>query len=68
MDNFFLQDGNDEVEELEPIEELSSPESEPPRPPSTSPVLSDSGAWSVIRSYNQIPEPLALLDRSLIHI
>ena len=68
MDNFFLQDGNDEVEELEPIEELSSPESEPPRPPSTSPVLSDSGAWSVIRSYNQIPEPLALLDDSLAFV
>jgi putative two-component system response regulator len=67
MDNFFL-DGNAEVEELEPIEESPSPVDEPVQHPDEPPSRAEGGMWSVIRSYNQIPEPLALLDDSLTFV
>jgi HD-GYP domain-containing protein (c-di-GMP phosphodiesterase class II) len=65
MDNSFLTDGAEEIEELEPVDEASPSEGAPSSPPSDSPLLSEAGARSVIRSYDQIPEPLALLDGSL---
>jgi HD-GYP domain-containing protein (c-di-GMP phosphodiesterase class II) len=68
MDNFFVQDGSDEIEELEPLEEASSVEEEPAQAPAEAPFLYEAGARSVIRSYDQIPEPLALLDESLSFI
>jgi HD-GYP domain-containing protein (c-di-GMP phosphodiesterase class II) len=63
MDNYFLQDGLDEIEELEPIDDAPSPEPALAQP--DSPLLAEAGTRSVIRSYDQIPEPLALLDDSL---
>ncbi len=70
MDNSFIQDGTDfvgadEIEELEPVDEPIPSESRVALPPSDSPLLSEAGARSVIRSYDQIPEPLALLDDGL---
>jgi HD-GYP domain-containing protein (c-di-GMP phosphodiesterase class II) len=59
MENFFLSQGQDEIEELEPVEELEEAAVEE-RP--ESPVLAEAGARGVVRSYDQIPEPLALLD------
>jgi HD-GYP domain-containing protein (c-di-GMP phosphodiesterase class II) len=68
MDNYFLQDGAEEIEELEAYEEPLPPEAELELPPSNSPFLVEAGARSIVRSYEQIPEPLALLDDSLSFI
>jgi HD-GYP domain-containing protein (c-di-GMP phosphodiesterase class II) len=67
MDNFLLWEGRDEVEELESVEEPIEGEGDaalPPHTPATA-LLAEAGARSVIRSYEQIPEPLALLDEGL---
>jgi putative two-component system response regulator len=58
----------EEVEELEPIEELSEVEIDVNDLPAASPLLSESGPRCVARSYDSIPEPLALLDDSLAFI
>ena len=55
----------EELEELEPLEELEELESDVNALPADSILLSDRGARSVARSYESIPEPLALLDDSL---
>jgi len=55
----------DEIEELEPLDELAEIESGINAKPSDSPLLARSATRSVIRSYEQIPEPLAILDESL---
>jgi hypothetical protein len=55
----------EEVEELEPLDELADIESGINARPSDSPLLARSATRSVIRSYEQIPEPLAILDESL---
>jgi HD-GYP domain-containing protein (c-di-GMP phosphodiesterase class II) len=65
MENFFLWEGHDEVEELEPVEELDELESVDNALPTTSPLLAESGVQSVIRGYEQVPEPFALLDGDL---
>jgi len=65
MENFNWWDTRDEVEELESVEDLPELEVAPPAPPPDSPLLSEPGTRSVIHSYGQIPEPLALLDDSL---
>jgi putative two-component system response regulator len=65
MENFFLWEGKDEVEELEPVEETLEPETSEAQPVADSELLSDMGARSVMMSYDQIPEPLALLDEDL---
>jgi len=67
MENFFLWEGQDEVEELEIVEEpieSAGDDAVPARAPSSA-LLAEAGARSVIRSYDQIPEPLALLDEGL---
>jgi putative two-component system response regulator len=65
MENFFLWEGRDEVEELESVEEPIEPERDETPPLSAAGLLAEAGARSVIRSYEQIPEPLALLDKGL---
>jgi len=65
MENFNWWETRDEVEELESVEELPEIEVGPQAPPADSPLLSEPGTRSVINSYGQIPEPLALLDDSL---
>jgi HD-GYP domain-containing protein (c-di-GMP phosphodiesterase class II) len=65
MENFFMWDGRDEVEELEPVEEPLEGESAETQPASAEALLAEAGARSVIRSYDQIPEPLAFLDEGL---
>ena len=57
-----------DVEELEPLEELSDLEAGVNELPAESPLLSESGPRCVARSYDAIPEPLALLDDSLAFI
>lgn len=56
---------NEDIEELEPLEELSDLESGINQLPAESPLLAESGARSIARSYAAIPEPLALLDDTL---
>jgi hypothetical protein len=65
MENFFLWEGRDEIEELEPVDELPELESGTALPPSDSPLLAEAGTRSVIHSYEHIPEPLALLDDAM---
>jgi HD-GYP domain-containing protein (c-di-GMP phosphodiesterase class II) len=66
MENFFMWDGHDEVEELEPLEEPDiEVEAAEERPSPQSPLLEESSLRSVIRSYEQIPEPLAIVDGRL---
>jgi HD-GYP domain-containing protein (c-di-GMP phosphodiesterase class II) len=65
MGGNLMWDDRDEIEELEPVDEtfegeVAETEISPP-----SALLSDTGARSVIRSYDQIPEPLAVLDDEL---
>jgi len=70
MDNFFV-DGGDEIEELEPVDESESSEPREAEPASAFPevpFLFEAGARSLIRSYEQTHEPLALLDPSLSFI
>jgi hypothetical protein len=55
----------DEIEELEPLDELAEIETGINSMPSESPLLARSATRAVIRSYEQIPEPLAILDESL---
>jgi HD-GYP domain-containing protein (c-di-GMP phosphodiesterase class II) len=64
MDNAFVQDSGD-IEELESIDEPSPLEGETAPSQPDSPYLLEAGARSVIRGYDQIPEPLAILDDSL---
>jgi putative two-component system response regulator len=65
MENSFLWEGQDEIEELEPIDEPIESALSETIPPPPSALLAEAGVRSVIRSYDQIPEPLALLDDSL---
>ena len=65
MENSYPWEAQDEIEELEAVEEPIGPEPESARPLPESPLLSEAGTRSVINSYGQIPEPLALLDESL---
>jgi putative two-component system response regulator len=65
MENFFLWEGRDEVEELEPVDEPGENRLEEKSPSQNSALLAEAGARSIIRSYEQIPEPLALLDDDL---
>ncbi len=62
MDQFFFE-GAEDIEELEAIEDEAPVEDGEALP--DSPFLYQAGARSVIRSYEQIPEPFALLDPSL---
>jgi HD-GYP domain-containing protein (c-di-GMP phosphodiesterase class II) len=63
MDSPSMFDDRDEIEELESVDEL--PEGESVETQVASGLLSEAGAQSVIRSYDQIPEPFALLDKGL---
>ena len=63
MDNNLIWTDNDGIEELESVDE--QPEGEVAEAQVESALLSEAGAQSVIRSYDQIPEPLAFLDESL---
>jgi Response regulator containing a CheY-like receiver domain and an HD-GYP domain len=66
MENFFLWEGRDEVEELEPVEELIAVDEDELRPgPSESPLLDTTELKTVIRSYERIPEPMAVVDGSM---
>jgi HD-GYP domain-containing protein (c-di-GMP phosphodiesterase class II) len=67
MDNNLMWNGHDEIEELESIDEPLEGESAETQaaPEYASSLLSETGARSVIRSYDQIPEPLAFLDDKL---
>jgi HD-GYP domain-containing protein (c-di-GMP phosphodiesterase class II) len=65
MENLLMFDGRDEIEELESIDESPEGESAEVQPAPASSLLSEAGAQSVIRSYDQIPEPFALLDEGL---
>jgi HD-GYP domain-containing protein (c-di-GMP phosphodiesterase class II) len=65
MENFFLWEGQDEIEELEPVDEPSDAAAPPAQPQAKSALLAEPGARSVMQTYEQIPEPLALLDDSL---
>jgi HD-GYP domain-containing protein (c-di-GMP phosphodiesterase class II) len=65
MENSFLWEGRDEIEELEPVEEPFEPEGDDALPAPATALLAEAGARSVMRTYDQIPEPLALLDGSL---
>jgi putative two-component system response regulator len=56
---------DDEIEELEPLDEFAEIETGINSKPADSPLLAKSTTRSVIRSYEQIPEPLAILDESL---
>jgi len=58
-------DNFEEIEELQPLDELSEIESDVNRMPAESILLADHGTRSIARSYSAIPEPLALLDDSL---
>jgi putative two-component system response regulator len=55
----------EEIEELEPLDELAEIETGINSKPADSPLLAEPTTRSVIRSYEQIPEPLAILDESL---
>lgn len=71
MDRPDMRDEMEEaadVEELEPLEELAELETGVNSLPAESPLLSESGPRCVVRSYDAIPEPLALLDDSLAFI
>lgn len=65
MENSYPWEAQDEIEELEAVEEPAGPELESGAPLAESPLMSEAGTRSVIHSYGQIPEPLALLDESL---
>ena len=65
MENSYSWDAQDEIEELESVDELPEVEKEAKAIPSDSALLSEAGTRSVIHSYDQIPEPLALLDESM---
>jgi len=66
MENSFLWDGRDEIEELEPFEEPGiEVEAAEQQPSPVSPLLKESSMRSIIRSYEQIPEPLAIVDGGL---
>jgi putative two-component system response regulator len=65
MENSYSWDAQDEIEELESVDEPPEVEKEAKAMPSDSPLLSEAGTRSVIHSYDQIPEPLALLDESM---
>jgi HD-GYP domain-containing protein (c-di-GMP phosphodiesterase class II) len=65
MDGNLTWDGRDEIEELESIDEVPEAEALEAEAASASALLAESGARSVIRSYDQIPEPLAFLDEDL---
>jgi HD-GYP domain-containing protein (c-di-GMP phosphodiesterase class II) len=65
MENSFLWEGRDEIEELEPVDEPFEPEGVATLPAPATALLAEAGARSVIRSYEQIPEPLAFLDEGL---
>ncbi len=58
----------DEIEELEPLDDLAELETGINAKPSDSPLLAKPATRSVIRSYEQIPEPLAILDESLAFV
>jgi len=58
----------DEIEELEPLDDLAELETGINAKPSDSPLLAKAATRSVIRSYEQIPEPLAILDESLAFV
>jgi HD-GYP domain-containing protein (c-di-GMP phosphodiesterase class II) len=66
MENFFIWDGRDEIEELESIDEPpcegGSAES---LADSAAALLSKEGVRSLVRNYDQIPEPMAFLDEGL---
>lgn len=64
MENSYSWDAQEEIEELEAVEEPLELEVAS-APAVESPLLSEAGTRSVIHSYGQIPEPLALLDDSL---
>ena len=65
MDPKDIPDDVEEIEELEPLDELSELEGDVNDMPVDSILLSESGARSLARSYDSIPEPLAILDDSL---
>jgi putative two-component system response regulator len=66
MDNNLMWD--DEIEELESIDEPREGEAAEARPAPSAEVLAEPAARGVIRSYEQIPEPLAFLDDKLSFI
>ena len=61
------EDDFEEPEELEELDESALPDGAAPAPPERreSPILLEEWARSVVASYAQIPEPLAILDESL---
>jgi len=66
MENSFLSNGGDEIEELVPLEEPDiEVEAVEQQPSPISPLLMQSSLQSIIRSYEQIPEPLAIVDKDL---
>jgi len=65
MDNNLMWDGGEEIEELEAIDEARDEEAPEEGVAQDSELLAEPGARSVMRSYDQIPEPLAFLDDKL---